>query len=71
MQSGTGGNIRIDMQGLTRQKVGNTLIGIRGNRRQRMKKLVFNDSRQIEVQSVAEAGEGILHVRMILVTAAL
>lgn len=34
-----------------------------------MKKLVFNDSRQIEVQSVAEAGEGILHVRMILVTA--
>lgn len=34
-----------------------------------MKKLVFNDSRQIEVQSVAKAGEGILHVRMILVTA--
>lgn len=34
-----------------------------------MKKLVFNDSRQIEVQSVAEAGEGILHVRVILVTA--
>lgn len=33
-----------------------------------MKKLVFNDSRQIEVQSVTEAGAGILHVRMILVT---
>lgn len=33
-----------------------------------MKKLVFNDSRQIEVQSVTEAGARILHVRMILVT---
>lgn len=33
-----------------------------------MKKLVFNDSRQIEVQNVVEAGEGILRVRMILVT---
>lgn len=33
-----------------------------------MKKLVFNDSRQIEVQKVVEAGEGILRVRMILVT---
>lgn len=34
-----------------------------------MKKLVFNDSRQMEVQSVTEVGAGILHVRMILVTA--
>ena len=33
-----------------------------------MKKLVFNDSRQIEVQSVTEAGARILHVRMMLVT---
>lgn len=33
-----------------------------------MKKLVFNDNRQIEVQSVTEAGARILHVRMILVT---
>lgn len=33
-----------------------------------MKKLVFNDSRQIEVQNVTETGTGILHVRMILVT---
>lgn len=32
-----------------------------------MKKVVFNDSRQIEVQSVTEL-EGILHIRMILVT---
>lgn len=32
-----------------------------------MKKLVFNDSRQIEIQSAAAAG-GVLHVRMILTT---
>ena len=32
MQSGTGGNIRIDMPGLTRQKDGNILTGIRGNK---------------------------------------
>ena len=32
-----------------------------------MKKIVFNDSRQIEVQSVAES-DGVLHIRMILVT---
>lgn len=32
-----------------------------------MKKIVFNDSRQIEVQSVTES-DGVLHVRMILVT---
>lgn len=32
-----------------------------------MKKLVFNDSRWIEIQSVSEA-EGILHVRIILTT---
>ena len=31
-----------------------------------MKKLVFNDSRQIEIQSAALAGEGILRVRIIL-----
>lgn len=31
-----------------------------------MKKLVFNDSRQIEIQSAALAGEGILCVRIIL-----
>lgn len=33
-----------------------------------MKKIVFNDSRQIEVQSVSEAG-GVFHARMILTTA--
>lgn len=33
-----------------------------------MKKIVFNDSRQIEVQSVTES-DGVLHVRIILVTA--
>ena len=33
-----------------------------------MKKIVFNDSRQIEVQSVAESN-GILHVRLILTSA--
>ena len=33
-----------------------------------MKKIVFNDSRQIEVQSVTES-DGVLHIRMILVTA--
>ena len=32
-----------------------------------MKKIVFNDSRQIEVQSIAES-DGVLHIRMILVT---
>lgn len=32
MQSGTGGNIRIDMPGLIRQKDGNILTGIRGNK---------------------------------------
>lgn len=32
-----------------------------------MKKLVFNDSRQIEIQSATAAG-GVLHVRMILTT---
>lgn len=32
-----------------------------------MKKIVFNDSRQIEVQSVTES-DGVLHIRMILVT---
>lgn len=32
-----------------------------------MKKLVFNDSRQIEIQSAVAAG-GVLHVRMILTT---
>ena len=32
-----------------------------------MKKIVFNDSRQIEVQSVSE-GEGVIHIRMILTT---
>ena len=31
-----------------------------------MKKLVFNDSRQLDVQSVTVAGDGVLHVRMIL-----
>lgn len=31
-----------------------------------MKKLVFNDSRQIEIQSATLAGEGILRVRIIL-----
>ena len=68
MQSGTGGNIRIDMPGLIRQKDGNILTGIHGNKEAYMKKLVFNDSRQIEVQNVVEAGEGILRVRMILAT---
>lgn len=33
-----------------------------------MKTLVFNDSRQIEVQSITE-NAGVLHVRMILTTA--
>lgn len=31
-----------------------------------MKKLVFNDSRQLDIQSVTVAGNGVLHVRMIL-----
>lgn len=31
-----------------------------------MKKIVFNDSRQLDVQSVTVAGDGIMHVRMIL-----
>lgn len=33
-----------------------------------MKKLVFNDSRQIEIQSASASG-GVLHVRMILTSA--
>ena len=36
-------------------------------RRKTMKKIVFNDSRQIEVQSVTES-DGVLHIRIILVT---
>ena len=33
-----------------------------------MKKIIFNDSRQIQVQSVSE-NNGVLHVRLILTTA--
>lgn len=33
-----------------------------------MKELIFNDARSLEVQSVSVAGEGVMHIRAILVT---
>lgn len=33
-----------------------------------MKELIFNDARSLEVQSISVAGDGVMHIRAILVT---
>ena len=63
MQNDTRESTRTDTPGSRKRKDGNIHINTQKNKKRRktMKKIVFNDSRQIEVQSVTES-DGVLHI---------